>query len=260
VIPQRIDSDAKDRIRFINDFYGEGYLDLQADFVCCRHTLEHIQPTRDFLRLVRRSVGDRRNTIIFFELPDVERVLDEQAFWDVYYEHCSYFSLGSLARLFRECGFEILRLEKVFGGQYLLIDARIADADSTTRFQAENDLERLRAAVDRFERECPALIAEWRTRFRDWHAAGRRVVLWGAGSKAVAFLTTLGIGDECGGLVDINPHKHGHFTPGTGHPVWAPAALAEYAPDVVVAMNPVYLEEIRRDLRAMGLAPELLAV
>jgi hypothetical protein len=36
--------------------------------------------------------------------------------------------------------------------------------------------------------------------------------------------------------------------------------LKDYRPDVVIAMNPIYLEEIRNDLRSMGLDPELTAV
>ena len=44
--------------------------------------------------MVRRAIGDRLDTVVLFELPDVERVLREVAFWDVYYEHCSYFTLG----------------------------------------------------------------------------------------------------------------------------------------------------------------------
>ena len=59
------------------------------------------------MRLVRGSIGDRPQVTVFFELPDMERVLVEQAFWDIYYEHCSYFTLGSLARLFRRTGFDV---------------------------------------------------------------------------------------------------------------------------------------------------------
>ena len=90
--------------------------------------------------------------------------------------------------------------------------------------------------------------------------AGRRVAIWGAGSKGVAFLTTLGVRSEVAFAVDINPHKHGFFMPGTGHEVVAPERLREAPPDVVVAMNPIYVEEIRRQLAGMGLEPELCAV
>jgi hypothetical protein len=61
-------------------------------------TLEHIAPTGDFVGAVRRAVGDDPQTVVFFQVPDVIRILKEQAFWDIYYEHCNYFSAGSLAR------------------------------------------------------------------------------------------------------------------------------------------------------------------
>mgnify|MGYP003554653687 FL=1 len=40
----------------------------------------------------------------------------------------------------------------------------------------------------------------------------------------------------------------------------APAFLREVRPDVVIVMNPIYCDEIRADLAAMGLAPEVTAV
>ena len=91
-------------------------------------------------------------------------------------------------------------------------------------------------------------------------ARGQTVVPWGAGSKAVAFLTTLGLQDEIGVLVDVNPYKSGRFMPSTGHEVIAPENLAEFRPDCVIAMNAIYLVEIRADLARMELSPELLAL
>jgi len=41
--------------------------------------------------------GPPADALVLFEIPDVRRVLEEGAFWDIYYEHCSYFTLGSLA-------------------------------------------------------------------------------------------------------------------------------------------------------------------
>ena len=43
------------------------------------------------------------------------------------YEHVSYFSPGSLARLFRATGFEPLVLELEYDDQYILIEARPGD-------------------------------------------------------------------------------------------------------------------------------------
>jgi hypothetical protein len=59
--------------------------------------------------------------------------------------------------------------------------------------------------------------------------------------------------------VDINPHKHGHFMPGSGHEVRSPESMPEIRPDVVIVMNEIYEDEIRRQLLGLGLEPEILS-
>ena len=83
-------------------------------------------------------------------------------------------------------------------------------------------------------------------------------MIWGAGSKGVSFLTNLGLRDEISYAVDINPYKTGKFMAGSGHEIVAPEFLVEYRPDLVVAMNPIYLGEIRATLDGLGLQPELI--
>lgn len=100
----------------------------------------------------------------------------------------------------------------------------------------------------------------WLERIRAFHSAGKRVVLWGGGSKAVAFLTTLGLQDEVEFVVDINPFKQGGFLPGTGHVVVGPEHLTHFQPDLVISMNPIYCEEIRKDLDKLGLDSRLETV
>ncbi|MEW5885080.1 MAG: class I SAM-dependent methyltransferase, partial [Armatimonadota bacterium] len=190
----RLEPEAEARIEFIRDFYSEKYAHLQGDFVCCRHTLEHIGPVRSFLQTVRRSIGDAHRTVVFFEVPDVGRVLQEAAFWDVYYEHCSYFSQGSLARLFRSCDFDVLRVSRDFDDQYLLIEARPGAPDDQALRPEDDDLDAIAAWVANFEANYARKTAQWRKIVDDATHLGLRIVLWGAGSKAVAFLTGLGIG------------------------------------------------------------------
>jgi len=259
-VPERTASPAAGRVRFIRDFYSERYADVQGDFICCRHTLEHIRPTREFLSIVRRSIGDRGNTVVCFELPDVLRVLRELAFWDIYYEHCSYFSLGSLARLFRSSGFDILDLATAYGGQYLLIEARPDGNGGAARLPVEDDLDDLASAVRFFRENIAAKIDAWNRDLLRWREEGKRVAVWGSGSKGVAFLTTLEAGQTVAYAVDINPYRHGYFMPGTGHRIVGPKELPDQPPDVVVVMNPIYCGEIRADLGRLGLDPELVPV
>ncbi|MDH4146710.1 MAG: class I SAM-dependent methyltransferase [Acidimicrobiia bacterium] len=260
VHPERIETTVDpSRLEWIADFYSEKYTDLQADVVVCRHTLEHIAPVNEFLSMIRRSIGDRTETVVLFELPDVRRVLEEVAFWDVYHEHCSYFSLGSLARLFRATGFEVLGLELDYDDQYLLIEARPSTTPAPGEpFALEDDLEVLARAVDKYCVEVEALRESWRHRLAELRGRGGKAVIWGAGSKGVSFLTNLGLRDEIEYAVDINPYKTGKFMAGTGHEIVAPEFLVEYRPDLVIAMNPIYLDEIRAQLDQLGLHPELI--
>ncbi|WP_447968803.1 class I SAM-dependent methyltransferase [Nitrospira sp. M1] len=259
-ISDRIQSNANSRITFLPDFYSEKYSHLSADFVVCRHTLEHIQSTSDFLKMVRRCIGDRHETIVYFEVPDVSRILKEQAFWDMYYEHCSYFTLDSLKYLFCSCGFEILNAQYDFDDQYLLVEARPTPSSRGTPPQEPQDLEQLAHDVKIFQETVPLKMKQWKETLQSVTTQDKRIVLWGSGSKAVAYLTTLDIAHELDYIVDINPHKHGKFSAGTGHEIVPPAFLKTYQPDLVVAMNPAYYDEIRSDLKQMGVEAELIAV
>jgi len=259
-VGERLESEAAPRMRFVTDLYDERYADLPADAVVCRHTLEHIAPVGEFLALIRRALGERDKSVVLFDLPDVVRVLREGAFWDVYYEHCSYFSPGSLARLFRRSGFDVLALERDYDDQYLVIEARPGDGTHAP-LALEETAEEFHEDVRRFKRAFDATAKRWRETLVEAHAEGRRVAVWGAGSKAVAFLTTLATGGEVAYAVDINPFKSGRFLAGTGHRVLAPDLLVAEPPDLVVAMNEIYLGEVRSRLGALGLgAAQVVAV
>jgi len=133
----------------------------------------------------------------------------------------------------------------------------LLDETSTpgTGFLAE-----LCADVQSFQRNVGENLRDWRQALDAYKGKRQRVALWGAGSKAAGFLTALNVTDEVGCVVDINPNKHGYYQAGTQQRIVAPRSLKEYEPDVVIIMNPIYRDEIRKDLDTMGLAPELLAL
>lgn len=76
----------------------------------------------------------------------------------------------------------------------------------------------------------------------------------------MSFLTNLGVSDLVDAAVDINPYKTGMFMAGTGHQIIAPEALIDLHPELVVVMNPIYIEEIAAELDRLGLKAEIEAV
>lgn len=256
----RVQSEAADRVLFIQDYYSERYKNYHGDLVCCRHTLEHIHPTAEFVSTVRRSIGDRLNTAVFFEIPDMTRVLHDLAFEDIYYEHCSYFTPGSLARLFRSCGFEVVDLARDYCDQYLFIEARPVAMSSDKVHPLEESLEQMAQDVKHFATHIGNKLEQWKQHLQQLHTQEKRTVVWGSGSKCVAFLTTLNTKDKIQYVVDINPYRHGKFIPGVGKEIMPPEFLKEYKPDQVIVMNPIYCNEIQQMLDDMGVATELIFV
>jgi Methyltransferase domain/C-methyltransferase C-terminal domain len=256
-VPSRQRSDQD--IRFVREFFTGETNEVAPDLLCCKMTLEHIGQTHRFLESVR-SVANRNDSIVFFQVPDVGRILREGAFWDVYYEHCSYFTATSLKHLFTGTGFAVRRIWTGYGDQYLMIATSPSDHGSDL---TPNDEEAV-AAVIRLCGSFAAAVAHrrsaWRNRLRNWAAAGQRTVLWGSGSKAVAFLTTLGVHDEIEHVVDINPYRVGKFLPGTGQRIVAPAFLREYRPDNVVIMNPMYVREVEQELARQRCEPSVYTI
>lgn len=245
-------------VTFIEDFYTDKYTDQSADLIVCRHVLEHIEDPDAFIAQVRRAVGDRPNTVVFFEVPNSLWTLSRSGIWDVIYEHCSYFSPMSLAHLFEQQGFRVLALNEVFGGQFLTIEAIPADGAAETDPRWQAGLGQLTDDAIAFAANYKAKYDEWRGRIDELSAAGKRGVVWGAGSKGVTFLNVIKPGDVIEYIVDINPRKQGKFVGGTGQEIVGPEFLADYQPEFVIIMNNNYREEIGRLLAEQGVAAEIL--
>jgi hypothetical protein len=218
----------------------------------CRHTLEHVHDAQGFLRLLTDALVVAPDAALFFEVPDSGRILRETAFWDIYYEHCTYFTPGSLARAFRSAGLRPARLELGFDDQYILLTSGLGDGSVSHPLPLEETPAATVADALAFVEKFDSVRRHWTDLLRANRADGKTSVVWGAGSKGVGFLAALGIADEVACVVDVNPAKHGMFMPGTGHEIVAPTHLAETKPDLVIVMNPAYLDEIRDDLRRLG--------
>jgi SAM-dependent methyltransferase len=231
--------------------------DLTGDLICCRHTLEHISEVGAFVGLVAEALRRTPGSVGFFELPDTQRILQEGAFWDVYYEHCSYFTAGSLARLIQSRGLEVTRLELGFDDQYLLLHARAGDQTATRDpVGVETTVEMCRAFSESAGRE----IGRWQEIIGEYSDQGRRVVLWGAGSKSVGFLSALRHDAAIESVVDVNPYKQHSFLPVSGHEIVPPEALREIEPDLLVVMNPTYTGEIADMVGRLGLQPDIVSL
>ena len=257
---ERVCSAGGERVTIVKDYYSEKYAGQQADLICCRHVLEHIQAPIDFLTGLRLAGGRRPDTAYFFEVPNAVFTLRDLGIWDIIYEHCSYFSAASLAHLFNSCGFEVNDLSEGFEGQFLRIEARSAESGRTEGFMYREKADVLASYVTDFAGQYADKVLKWRCEKKRSLQSGLRTVIWGGGSKGVSFLNTLDVRDWVEYVVDISPYKHGRYVPGTGQRIVPPDYLRAYQPDVIIVMNPVYLHEIRQIVDGFGISPQIIPV
>ena len=239
--------------------YGPKHRGFDAEFVCCRHVLEHISEPFGFVRSVHGTIKGGSRTAVYFEVPNALYTLKHLGIWDLIYEHCLYFTPPALDALFRRAGFSPIRVESVYDGQFLSIDATTdVGGESKASSNGDGDMGRL---VGDFKSAYETKVAHWKQQFDEWSKAGARAVIWGAGSKGVTFLNVMDAPFEViAHAVDVNPRKQGRFVTGTGQQIVSPEALTEIKPDKVLIMNAIYKSEIESQLAELDVAAEVLVV
>jgi len=244
-------------VQFHRAYFGPGQEHPRVDIVVSRQVLEHIPEPRPFLSdVLKAGLAPGAHSAVVLEVPNTEATLRNLALWEVTYEHCTYFTRGSLARLLASCGFDVIHSEQTYADQFITLDAR-PSAASTGEIRAEiEDLESLKELARSFAANYADHLLYWTQRLQSWATEGQRVALWGSGTRGISFLNLADTDRSISTVIDVNPRKHGKHLPGTGQMIVGPDSLkpGEGEPDVVLVVNPIYREEITRDLRERGLS------
>ena len=218
-----------DNPRVVKAEFNEESASMEADLVILRHVLEHIPDPAGMLKTIARL--NRRQGQIYIEIPSLDWILDNGAFWDFSYEHSNYFSEDVLGRIFPGG-----RVDRIFGGQYLGVFAGLDNGyklDCLARPAADHGLNqgieaKLEAAKKTLEDHGPVLV-------------------WGAGGKGSTFVNTLDPQRQSvAALVDINPRKQSHFIARSAHPIIPPEDISGTGARTILVMNPNYYSEVAK--------------
>ena len=247
---------AHPEIVFERRFYGADCSAILADVVVCRHVIEHVPDPRRLLEAIRDALGSSATARVFFETPCLEWILRHHVLWDLFYEHCSYFTADSLRLAFERSGFRVDKVMHVFSDQYLWLEATVQSGTATEAPGGAPGVAELARAYGMYEAE---LRARWLERLGILRQEGA-VGVWGAGAKGVTFANLLDPDCElldC--VVDLNPGKQGRYVPGTGHPIVDYRQLGPRHVRNVILMNPNYRIENIELLQREGLEVTLIA-
>ncbi len=248
----------------------------RADLVLANNVLAHVADLHGFVAGVRRLLKDDGLAVI--EVPYVRRLVERAEFDTIYHEHLCYFSVTSLARLFRRHGLRIAGVRElpVHGGS-LRVDLTRGEGESAGESPSVAALLEEEARAGRGDAVFYLALAgrarritrELRLALERLRREGRSLAAYGAAAKGAVFLNFAGITAELIDFaVDRNPHKQGKLMPGVRIPILAPETLLERMPDYTVILPWNLVDEIvgqqqeyrRRGGRFVVAIPELRVI
>ncbi len=232
-------------------------LDFPVDVVVTRHVVEHVIDPVPFLAAPREWLAAPFTLLV--ETPNVGQTLERGLLHDFCYEHCTMLSETALAEILRRAGYERIRVERAFDGEYLLAFAAAPGAPAPGGAGPVAAVAP-RPAPGRLADVAARFVPEHRERLRHARARGP-VALWGGAGKGALFAHLVDPDRELVDVVvDIHPSKQGMFLPGTGQRVVAPEEARRRNVQTVVVANATYVDEVAAQCDAIGLRVALECV
>jgi 2-polyprenyl-3-methyl-5-hydroxy-6-metoxy-1,4-benzoquinol methylase len=230
--------------------------DSAADLLIGNNVLAHVPDLNDFVGGMKMLL--KPGGVITLEFPHLMRLIEDNQWDTIYHEHFSYFSFLTVSRVFAAHGLRLFDVEELptHGGSLRVYGCHEDDADKADSERATALRQRERAAgfeqLDVYTRYGARVIADKRQILElliGLKDDGQRLVGYGAPAKGNTMLNYCGVGgDFLDYTCDLNPHKQGHFLPGSHIPIRSPDAIREDQPDVVLILPWNLKDEIMAQL------------
>jgi SAM-dependent methyltransferase len=227
-----------------------------ADLLLGNNVLAHVPDLNDFV--AGMQVLLKPGGVITMEFPHLMRLIEDNQWDTIYHEHFSYFSFLTVSRVFEAHGLRLFDVQELptHGGSLRIYGCHAQDAEKPESEAARELRERERAAgyerldiylgygrrVERDKRQILSFLIDLKER-------GLSVAGYGAPAKGNTLLNYCGVRrDFIDYTCDLNPHKQGHFLPGSHIPIRSPDVIRAARPDVVLILPWNLKDEIMEQL------------
>jgi SAM-dependent methyltransferase len=245
-----------EKLSFIREYFAENHLDRvdKVNLVILRHTLEHIPNPSVFLSNIVNVLSRSSNELIpiFIEVPDVDWIFANKAYWDFFYEHVNYFSKRSLFETIQAAGATVSSIVNEFGNQYIWAEAIVNNGNCLLK-SVDNEYNEVDYSLD-FNEEIIKNISR-KDKLTDPNS---KLVIWGMASKGIIFsIHLIKNGHEPDFYVDINYTKQGKYLPVISKKILSPNNLPTDVKLTIICMNPNYITEVNEECQKLNINFEL---
>jgi len=231
-----------------------------AQLVVANNVLAHVPDINEFVAGLRLLLAE--DGVLTVEFPHLLELIAGVQFDTIYHEHFFYLSVASVELVFAAHGLRLFDVEQLptHGGSlriYAEREGRRAGRSESERLISMRAREtsagvKTLSYYKGFNSRIAATLASLR-QFLDWaKAEGKQIVGYGAAAKGNTLLNAGRVKkDEIAYVVDRNPHKQGHYLPGTHIPVYAPERVFESRPDYILILPWNFRDEIIRQMHGI---------
>ena len=239
------------------EFFGEGLARTilarygHPRLILGRHVFAHIDDLTDVIQGAKRLLDP--TGLFAVEVPYLLDLLRGNQFDTIYHEHLSYFSVGTLRRLFERHDLRVVDIARfaVHGGSIVVFvgqaEGRWPSGQAVCEFEEQEVRSGLtnEVAYQRFAERSSRTIRELGALVRRLVGQGNRVAGYGAPAKGNTLLNACGLtARDLQYVSDTTEFKQGRVLPGTHVPVVSPAYAREHPPDYFLLLPWNYAKEI----------------
>jgi len=156
----------------------EKELHHKLDFVYFRHLLEHIETPRKFLEEIAEFLDDE--AVIYIEVPNVEEIMENEKFYEFFYDHIGYYQTNILINILSELGFEFIKAHYPYEAQW-----------QGLFFKKNKKAQKQNLAFKLFSCKEIKALKNAQNEFNEWLLEHKNIALCGAGIQANAILPFL---------------------------------------------------------------------
>ena len=217
----------------------------KADFLIAFNVMPHVPNLNDFVNGLKMLLNPDGILIIQFSAY-LLKLIELNEFDMIYHEHFSYFSLGTLKKIFSELKLKIFDAEElsIHGGSLRLYIIHEENNSYQKSTRVDHILEKEKqfglletSTYDNFTKNIQNVKQGICNFFAEARKENKKIVCYGAPAKGNTLLNFCGIGkDFIEYTVDKNPHKQELFLPGTHIPIYSPEKVLSTKPDYLLIL------------------------
>ena len=226
----------------------------QVDLITATNVFAHVDDVGAFLKACDYAL--KPDGVLVFEFPYLSKLIRENQYDTVYFEHLSYFLIHPIIDLCNQYGFLSTHIDNqdIHGGTVRIIIYRANNIQfqSVVNYKQWEKSDNL-LDIDTYKRWAVGIkkqISDFTDQILKLKKEGSKIVAFAASAKGNTLLNSAGIStDIVEVIIDETPEKIGKFSPGTGIPIVGLDYLNHNQPDYILILSWNFKEEIMEKCR-----------